>query len=87
MEEQLKQVDFKCYPNPFYDKITIETSINNNDITSIELYNLNGSTVPATYVFSGERIVLNTTTISNGTYLLSLKLKSGKFYSKKIVKL
>ena len=87
MEEQLKQVDFKCYPNPFYDKITIETSINNNDITSIELYNLNGSTVPATYVFSGERIVLNTTTISNGTYLLSFKLKSGKFYSKKIVKL
>lgn len=74
--------DFKVYPNPTVDKVTIET--NNINITSIEIHDLLGKKVYEQMELKNS--TLNVSDLSNGIYLLTIKADNKSFTKKLVIK-
>ncbi len=78
------EVSSKVYPNPVKNELNIHLN-NSIDIDEIALYTLSGKIIyQEKKAFSNNRITTNTTTLSSGMYLYSLKRKGsiiahGKF--------
>lgn len=71
--EDLKDMDFKIYPNPVGDKVVIDSS---EKITSYEIYNTLGQSIfKAT---SEENLNAFLPSLSSGMYLFNLVTESGK---------
>ena len=72
----------RVYPNPFEYQIHIETT-NNDQITGVNLYNLNGKLLISGLTASG---FLNTTSIPPGIYIVEISLNNTMEVFEKIVK-
>ncbi len=71
----------KLYPNPFSDRLVINTP-NNIKITKTEIYDAIGKTV---YSNTGHKNILDLTSLNQGIYILNIKTDTGSA-SFKIVK-
>ncbi len=75
------------YPNPFINQFSILISgLHSNDFTLV-LYDIQGKLIQPDYTILGYKIEVNASQLSKGIYIYSLKLKSGKSFTKKIVKM
>lgn len=81
-DEDFNLTDFKLYPNPVRDRLTIQT---NMSLSSVEVFNLLGQKVIGINAESLFDNTIDVSTLSNGYYLL--KVKSGNQSSlKKFIK-
>ena len=78
------EVDFKIYPNPFNDKITVTNAEN---ISSYKIINLLGQVIISEFTTKQAFINIHCSNIMPGSYLLLLKTIEGKIYSNKIIKI
>lgn len=79
--DDLSNVDFAYYPNPTHDIVNIVTQ---DDILSIQVYNLEGRLVQVTKNTSSKK--LNISNLPIGTYLVKVQLEGGKTEIFKILK-
>ena len=77
--------DFKIYPNPTRDIITI-THPSSNSIENVEIFDMNGRLINAIKINSVEDLQIDFYNISSGTYFLKLKVNEQSFV-KRIIKL
>jgi len=79
------QSDIKVYPNPVKDYFIID--LNNIDKISIKLYDMNGKIVFVKSEQQKQKIVINTSNLKAGNYILSVSNKKGQIIeAKKIIK-
>jgi hypothetical protein len=69
-------VDINIYPNPTGNIATVSIP-NNYQLSSITVTNLNGQKLNIPYVNEGEIITMNTSTLSNGTYIITIIVEGG----------
>jgi hypothetical protein len=73
------------YPNPVSDKVNFKANAN-FQLENAQLISINGKIVNSKFKSLGENVFeINTSELSNGTYLLIIKA-SNNFFTKKIVK-
>jgi PKD repeat protein len=82
--------NFSAAPNPFSNQLTVEFSLNKNELISLKLYDLTGKLienwVENTFYTEGSfRRDFTTTRLQAGVYLLQVKVGASAFY-RKIVK-
>lgn len=82
VEESVLNNEINVYPNPFNDKLSINT-ITTEAISSVNVYNNVGQIVIST---KGDVKEINTTNLSSGSYFIELLLKDKTPVRKKIVK-
>ncbi|WP_282036512.1 FN3 associated domain-containing protein [Saccharicrinis aurantiacus] len=70
------------YPNPFSSQLTVSS---NRTIASVELLNTVGQIVNKVIV-TGDKVVMNTSSLSIGVYLLKVNYSNGSNSVKKVVK-
>ena len=81
---QNNQFQFKCYPNPFQNRLNI--FLDNKKKTNVFIYDIHGKIIKEKMIESGKNeIVLNTSTLKNGMYLVLLK-NSQNISVQKIIK-
>jgi hypothetical protein len=78
-----KDASFKCYPNPFSEKITVSGSQPMKK-AELRLRSVSGQTIIHKKNISGNNIELNTGRIPAGVYFLELKQKDMQFVGKVI---
>ncbi len=76
-----------CYPNPFNNQINITISKLNNQEFEMKLFDISGKIIFTKYSTEENTITISDKNLSTGTYIVSIKLKNGKSYTKKIVKM
>ena len=76
------QVDFKIYPNPFHDKLTISS---NEKLDSGQIIDLNGAIIIEFSNLENGETVLDLSNLNAGTYLLKI-VGNNKVYQKLIIK-
>ena len=65
------KLQFKCYPNPFQNRINIY--LDNKKKSNVFIYDIHGKIIIEKIIEPGEnKIVLNTSTLKNGMYLVLL---------------
>lgn len=79
--DDLSKIDFTYYPNPTHDIVNIVTQ---DDILSIQVYNLEGRLVQVTKNTSSKK--LNISNLPIGKYLVKVQLEGGKTEIFKILK-
>ncbi len=81
-------VDFETFatvfPNPTSDKWIIDIKSNNN-FNTIRLTDLNGKIILSQSIQEGKRVVLSSTNLRKGIYLLSL-IGEDEFTVKRVIK-
>ena len=83
--KESKIPDFKCYPNPTHEKITIEMP-ENHTISAIKLIDVSGKVI---YENNGNKkaiLELNLSNYKKGNYVLQIEGKNGTIVTKKIIK-
>jgi hypothetical protein len=70
--------EFKIYPNPVQDLLTIQS---NSEIEKIEIYSLEGK-----LVLQSTQNLFNVQSLENGIYLLKIKTINGEISTKKFIK-
>lgn len=76
-----KQIETNIYPNPFHDKITIETDF---AIKKYNVFDLIGKKIIE--VESNDKLNSELTKLNSGTYLLQLQSEDNLIITKKIIK-
>ena len=71
--------DFSLYPNPAQDQFQV-TGINQEEMATIRIHNCIGE-----LLYEGNDLI-NSTNLSDGIYLVTVYLNSGKQLTKKLVK-
>lgn len=86
IKEKTLSEAIKVYPNPFTEKLEIDLSQTNGSQVEISIFSNDGKLVSSEFkqAISG-KLVMNTSTINAGMYLLKIKTESGLTY-RKIVK-
>jgi hypothetical protein len=86
-EEDLKEMDTKLYPMPFENEINITVSAKISAISEIKLLGLDGKIVQnlQNYTFKNKQILIETSNINVGTYILKIDTDKGVI-SKKVIK-
>jgi hypothetical protein len=74
--EHLSLKDVSIYPNPTNDIATISLN-GNNRTTTVTVYNLSGQNMSSTVYTNTGNIILNTSSLSNGTYIISVTTETG----------
>jgi len=74
-----EQKNVQCFPNPFTDKIEINTK---EEIISVELYDLSGKKVA-----ESDALSIDTSLTLPGIYVLKALAKNGEIYHQKVLKL
>lgn len=71
----------EVYPNPAYDNVTLEFSLNQGEIIAIDLFNALGQqvkSVPAQYYNAGSEIVnIEVASLAKGFYVLRMQTEDG----------
>ena len=81
---QNNQLQFKCYPNPFKSQLNIY--LDNVKKTNVFIYDIHGKIIKDQIIESGKNeIMLNTSCLKNGMYLVLLK-NSQNISIQKIIK-
>ena len=73
------------YPNPFSNKITINTSEQTEEIATIEIFNTLGALIHKVSIDS-RSTTIDTSNLARGIYVIKLNAFSGKSIIKKMVK-
>lgn len=76
----------KTYPNPFSDRLTIESLLNNKSGMRIEIINLQGITVKS-YDIENEKSQINTSLLTPGIYLIRIKEGDKTIFKTKALKI
>jgi spore coat protein CotH len=70
-----QKLDFRCYPNPFSDYISIESDLLHE--STIEIIDLNGKQIfNRKHKSTGNNLIINTTNINPGFYIIRLTSKN-----------
>jgi hypothetical protein len=77
-------LEFRVYPNPAKDIITIEFGLNLQEPLSVRLLNMQGNLIKETTVKSGKKLNLNISGLPEGIYLIQC-LSSLSIQTKKII--
>jgi len=77
------QSSFQIFPNPVKNILRLKHL--NKDINSIELHALNGTNIMSKRIDLKTEIDFDVTSVSNGTYIITLKGKNGYYESKVFV--
>jgi len=78
--------DYKVYPNPFFDKVTIVFNNHENDNITISIYNSLGKLINTEKQYlKSNSTTLNTSNLEMGMYFLKLNIK-GKTIVRKLIK-
>ena len=72
--------DFQTFPNPVHNYFSITTSV---EFDKIKLYDIQGKVLK---IWSGKRIIYDTSFIENGLYLLEIYMDNKLLYTSKLVK-
>ena len=91
----LLQNPIQTYPNPFNKKLTIEFKVSNNNITSLEIYDINGKLIKTVfneliktgvyeYIWNSEDE--NGKEVTNGIYFIRL-ISGRKVFTQKVMKI
>ena len=72
--------DFQTFPNPVHNYFSITTSV---EFDKIKLYDIQGKVLK---IWSGKRIIYDTSFIENGLYLLEIYMDNKLLYTSKIIK-
>jgi hypothetical protein len=86
-KEQLKDslLDFKIYPNPTKDQITIEGALyKNSKEAKISIYNINGALVMSD-TYSGFKKTIQLSNFNSGIYFLEIKYSRERANNYRIV--
>ena len=75
--------NFSVYPNPVDDILNIKLGTSMADLSTAEIFDLNGRMVVNETVSNNAISVKN---LSTGSYILLLKLKDGKQHTQKFLK-
>ncbi len=81
-EELVSNKNFKIYPNPTINNITIQFIDQDLKIENIQVLNINGKSQPI--IVTGKNIDLSR--IPNGLYIIQLTISNGETITKKIMK-
>jgi hypothetical protein len=73
------------YPNPFSNTITINSSLQKEKVTKIEIFNTIGALVN-TIATNKDVTTIDTSNLAKGVYLMKLSASNGKSIIKKIIK-
>ncbi|MCH2045115.1 MAG: PKD domain-containing protein [Saprospiraceae bacterium] len=73
---------FKVYPNPAQDQLTVEAQVN---IQAIQLVDALGRMVYVEKAITEQKINLTTTTYPRGLYFLGIQTQDGILYSQQII--
>lgn len=79
--DEESSIHFFTYPNPVQNQLTISSKSN---LTSIAIYNIVGKRIMDQLV-NQKKVVINTATIPNGIYFVSVTSGKGEVTSKKII--
>jgi hypothetical protein len=60
------------YPNPFTEQVTIDYATEIENVTSIELYNINGQHIRSIQISEDGQTTINTSDLVNGLYIISV---------------
>lgn len=86
-ETALPHAVLNAFPNPTENLVKITSSISLQDIQSVEVTDLLGKIVPATYLTSGESsIEINLKPFLSGLYLVRIKTSSGWYPGIRVMK-
>lgn len=77
------QATISCYPNPATDVLTIKAV--GQDLTQIEMYNVNGQSVYSTNEIASSNSQIDVSGLSNGIYFLHVQTASGNTSNHRIV--
>lgn len=80
--DELDEVDFKIYPNPFHDKIIIENA--NKTFTEVMIYNTMGQMVKQ-IKFKSSKVEISLAEIEQGIYYLALADEKGMMHTTRII--
>jgi hypothetical protein len=83
INELINIPDFTVFPNPFSNKLSIESSI--SIIQSIEIIDILGNTL-VTLKPKNSNTSIDTTQLSQGVYLLKIQSNNKQFVVKRILK-
>ncbi|WP_299833722.1 fibronectin type III domain-containing protein [uncultured Tenacibaculum sp.] len=75
---QIESNEFNIYPNPFSDRLTLKTE---KKIKVWHIYNVLNQRI-----LIGNSAIINTSSLSNGYYIINVLLDSGELIKKKIIK-
>ncbi len=81
-----KENDYKLYPMPFSSQLEIQFNENENDYTKLNLCTLNGTILYSEKITGRESVVLNTSWLKSGSYLIILTGKNRQSVSTVIKK-
>ena len=85
-EEQTIENDILIYPNPFSDKLNVQTR-GNHGIRSVQIYDLSGRMVfQRLFINRMATVPLDIPDIRSGTYILRLEMTNGDQISRRIIK-
>lgn len=88
--EFLETKNYKLYPNPFQNNITIEYPVLGKTNINLSLYNFNGQLIKVLcnkkYDVGTYKFIFNTSSLPNGSYLLKLQTEK-EVSTQKIIKL
>ncbi len=87
LNELTNNQEIKCFPNPFNDNVNIVIPELNNNQFEMTLFDMSGRVITPQYSQKDNTISITDKNLKAGTYIVSVKLRNGKSYSKKIVKL
>ena len=82
--EDVPQLDFKIFPNPVQNVLTIQ-SAQDHDISDVHIYQLTGQEVLKNRN-RNDQSRINVSSLQKGIYLISVEYQSGKRVSKTFVK-
>lgn len=83
IEGDIKSDDFKMYPNPTEDRITL--SIINQKIQSFDLYDIHGRLVKNAKSINTNKHTINLKTFTRGMYILRVTLEDGSTINRNII--
>ena len=82
VSENNEDNEYKIYPNPAKEVLTLET--NSNKVQRFEIINLVGQTLYKSSIF--KKVTVNASTFSNGVYILKLYTDKTTFVKKFVIK-
>lgn len=80
--KELKGEEFDVFPNPAKDKITVNFKEGLGNNVEILLFDVSGKKFPVTPVRQGKTVLINTSELSRGTYIIQVKSNEGHYQEK-----
>lgn len=84
-ETNLKTRFHKLYPNPVYEKITLEFEVNRTEQVVFRIHGIHGNLIQEDQLNNGSLHYINTTSLKPGVYFYEIRNNKGEYVSGKLM--